>query len=391
MANPNGVAQDRIRRCYAAWMRVPDHPNPIRVRWYRVPDIAPGAVQTTLYSSSDFDERPDINPAVGEQGGLRDPFNDWRDCAPPPWDMPPLTDCNEALAPAWEQYRFRTNNWAGSGNVPLAAGDWVVSTHTPCTWQTWPVGANPPASVGVGWILSFTAGGSAALTLRDQGNFVLAVYAAASPVDPHGPIRFDRLSTHPSVVTSPDYITVRGETDMPAPIGMSGDFYGGSPPARWLLCDGSAVSRATYHLLFAVIGSVYGDGDGVNTFNLPDRRGRSLIGTSPGTLGADRPSARDLGDTGGEEAHKLSKPELPSHEHTINDPDHTHAVTTDSSATAGTSLTTLVRGSTSPTNINTLQVTSDPTGVVTDPLGDDEAHNNMPPFLAVLPCIYAGA
>lgn len=37
-----------------------------------------------------------------------------------------------------------------------------------------------------------------------------------------------------------------------------------------LWCDGQAVSRTTYSQLFAVIGTTYGVGDGVNTFNLPN-------------------------------------------------------------------------------------------------------------------------
>jgi microcystin-dependent protein len=40
-------------------------------------------------------------------------------------------------------------------------------------------------------------------------------------------------------------------------------------PAYYLQCDGSAVSRTTYAALFAVIGTAYGSGDGINTFNLP--------------------------------------------------------------------------------------------------------------------------
>ena len=41
-------------------------------------------------------------------------------------------------------------------------------------------------------------------------------------------------------------------------------------PSGWLLCDGSAVSRTTYAELFAVIGTIYGVGDGSTTFNLPN-------------------------------------------------------------------------------------------------------------------------
>ncbi len=43
-----------------------------------------------------------------------------------------------------------------------------------------------------------------------------------------------------------------------------------TPPAGYLQCTGAAVSRTTYAALFAVTGVVYGAGDGVTTFNLPN-------------------------------------------------------------------------------------------------------------------------
>jgi hypothetical protein len=45
---------------------------------------------------------------------------------------------------------------------------------------------------------------------------------------------------------------------------------GGLPPAGWLICDGSAVSRTAFPKLFAAIGTTYGAGDGATTFLLPD-------------------------------------------------------------------------------------------------------------------------
>lgn len=48
-------------------------------------------------------------------------------------------------------------------------------------------------------------------------------------------------------------------------------FAGASKPAgRYLVCDGSAVSRTVYAELFKVIGTVWGTGDGKTTFNLPN-------------------------------------------------------------------------------------------------------------------------
>ncbi len=51
-----------------------------------------------------------------------------------------------------------------------------------------------------------------------------------------------------------------------------------SAPAGYLFCDGTAVSRATYAALFAVVGTIYGTADGSTTFNLPDLRGRVPAG-----------------------------------------------------------------------------------------------------------------
>lgn len=47
-----------------------------------------------------------------------------------------------------------------------------------------------------------------------------------------------------------------------------------TPPPGSFRANGAAVSRTVYAALFAKIGTRYGAGDGVNTFNLPDPRGR---------------------------------------------------------------------------------------------------------------------
>lgn len=55
------------------------------------------------------------------------------------------------------------------------------------------------------------------------------------------------------------------------PIGTIIPFAGNSVPQGYLLCDGSAISRTDYASLFAVIGTIYGAGDGNSTFNLPNK------------------------------------------------------------------------------------------------------------------------
>lgn len=46
----------------------------------------------------------------------------------------------------------------------------------------------------------------------------------------------------------------------------------------WL--EGQEVSRTTYANLFTIYGTTYGEGDGINTFNLPDCRNRVMWGAS---------------------------------------------------------------------------------------------------------------
>lgn len=56
-------------------------------------------------------------------------------------------------------------------------------------------------------------------------------------------------------------------------IGFAKPFGGMVVPQGYLYCDGSEVSRQAYDKLFAAIGTTWGEGDGVETFNIPDLRG----------------------------------------------------------------------------------------------------------------------
>lgn len=58
-----------------------------------------------------------------------------------------------------------------------------------------------------------------------------------------------------------------------ANVGQVSQFASSNVPAGWVECDGSALSRDTYADLFAVIGTIWGAGDGSTTFNIPDMRG----------------------------------------------------------------------------------------------------------------------
>ncbi len=121
------------------------------------------------------------------------------------------------------------------------------------------------------------------------------------------------------------------------PIGGAVEYYGETlPDSTWLWADGSAVSRSSYPVLFERYGTRYGPGDGVTTFNLPDRRGRTSIGMDRQVGGsyADRVTdpildARTLGATGGAQSVALTVAQLPKHSHsgtTGSSGQHSHSV-----------------------------------------------------------------
>jgi microcystin-dependent protein len=92
-------------------------------------------------------------------------------------------------------------------------------------------------------------------------------------------------------------------------------FAGTYAPQGWFFCDGSSLPISQYNAFFALIGTNYG-GDGVQTFQLPDLRGRVPIHSGNGQ--GKSVSRYELGQIGGTENVTITAPQLPSHSHTIN-------------------------------------------------------------------------
>lgn len=82
-------------------------------------------------------------------------------------------------------------------------------------------------------------------------------------------------------------------------------------PTGWLPADGRAMSISQNSALFSLLGSSFG-GDGRTTFNLPDLRGRTVVGTGFSSS-QEHPLNRSLsvGEKGGAESTTLSVPQIP--------------------------------------------------------------------------------
>jgi len=128
--------------------------------------------------------------------------------------------------------------------------------------------------------------------------------------------------------------------DLGIPIGGIIPYAGANAPYGFLFCDGSEIEKAKYSNLFDVIGNTYNGASallGVNTYRLPDLRGRFALGkdnmdnagTVPISVGgfvdagggtAGRVpdiKAQILGESAGASSTSLTLSNLPEHSHTL--------------------------------------------------------------------------
>lgn len=147
-------------------------------------------------------------------------------------------------------------------------------------------------------------------------------------------------------------------------------------PQGWHLCDGTVMQIRQNNALFALIGVAYG-GDGVNTFNLPDLRGRVPLGQGI----VPNVSTFVAGNAGGLEAVALTTAQVPPHSHSVSC----------STATATTNNPAGALPAVAAENTNVYADAPVPAaymaGGVIATAGQSLAHNNMQPTLAVNFCI----
>lgn len=121
------------------------------------------------------------------------------------------------------------------------------------------------------------------------------------------------------------------------PVGSIMPYVGATAPTGWLVCDGSSYSSTSYPKLSALCGTKFGTA-GTGLFKVPDLRGKMVAG-----LDSSQTEFATIGKTGGAKSVTLTTSQLPSHDHTVPDHNHTIAgggtVTTSSSGSHGHTLT----------------------------------------------------
>ena len=144
----------------------------------------------------------------------------------------------------------------------------------------------------------------------------------------------------------------------------------GDTPDGTLYCDGATYGRVDYPNLYAALDAAYIiDAD---NFKVPDLRGAFPLGSGSGY---------SIGDTGGEAMHTLSGSEMPIHSHT--QPPHTH---TEIIAVAALINGGLEAPAAAAVPGGGVTGTASPT---TNTTGGGQAHNNLPPFEVLRPCLVA--
>jgi len=146
-------------------------------------------------------------------------------------------------------------------------------------------------------------------------------------------------------------------------------------PQGWALCDGQLLAIKENTALFELIGTSFG-GDGVNTFALPDMRGRVPVGTGQGA----GLSNRVLGEQGGAEAVALTVAQMPKHRHSLK----ASSGVADSKAPAGDVLADSAGAAIYATHAPDVALNSGSIGAT----GEGQPHENMQPYLGMT-CIIA--
>jgi microcystin-dependent protein len=140
-------------------------------------------------------------------------------------------------------------------------------------------------------------------------------------------------------------------------------------PQGWAFCNGQSIAISENEALFNLIGTTYG-GDGVQTFSLPNLQCRIPIHQGSDNLGDNV----IIGELSGTETVTLITGQLPAHSHSLGA--NSGNGSQPSPAGGMSAGSALGQFSTEPP-IHAMD------GSTTLPVGGNQPHDNLPPFLVV--------
>jgi microcystin-dependent protein len=169
---------------------------------------------------------------------------------------------------------------------------------------------------------------------------------------------------------------------------------GENAPDNYLFCHGQELQVSEYPELFVIMGNKHG-GDGIITFCLPNMQKRFPLGKN---------DQMELGEIGGQENIVLLENEMPSHNHTSSNIVSGNIVVTSQLKGSSTvsnqnsptgflastvdNIYSNNRGAQPDANLNLASIESNASHnieveTIIENKGNNEAHNNMPPWFCV--------
>lgn len=130
--------------------------------------------------------------------------------------------------------------------------------------------------------INITGNATTSTTATTAGSAVSAELAERASKDGNGNSITSTYATKEELAHTNNELNIAKKSIVP--VGVIYPFGGDNSkvPEGYLPCDGRAVSRTQYNALFKVIGTSFGNGDGNNTFNVPDLSESVPVGTTHG-------------------------------------------------------------------------------------------------------------
>ena len=138
---------------------------------------------------------------------------------------------------------------------------------------------------GATYDINITGNATTATIATTAGSAVSAESAERASKDGNGNSITGTYATKEELAYTNNELNIAKKSIVP--VGVIYPFGGDNSkvPDGYLPCDGRAVSRTQYSALFNVIGTSFGNGDNVSTFNVPDLRECTTVGNGTRSSG----------------------------------------------------------------------------------------------------------